>query len=160
MTLNAEETAFITAAIEIQAQEVLKNFAHIRTSFGDSDEFVAEMTRIAKQTGSGHEYHYGGIRPDQSILALDGGIEEALLENVFCALGLSYEASRSLINVARNVIHAVIMRQAMAKDKDFDLFIRSLIAGAYKHSENYSVHLGLDVKMVEMLVVSSPLASF
>jgi hypothetical protein len=150
MNLDTEEIALIAAAVETQAQEVLERFVEIRARFGDSSEFAEEMDHIACQTGSSHEHRYGGICPDRDVFRLAGGIEGSLLSNIFYHLGLRSDSDLP-VDIVRKASHAVVVRHAMARDQDLDLFIRSMIAGALKHTEIHGVRLRLDTEMVQML---------
>ena len=150
ITLTASEITLLTTATQTQVKTVLEHFAKIRACFGDSGEFKAEMQAVAEQIGSRNEHRYGRVYPRDKF-SLAGGIEGNLLENVFYKLGLKYEDDDLPTDIVRKASHAVVMRQAMAADPELGLFIRSLVAGACRHSEIHGVELRIDLEMLEML---------
>ncbi len=126
----------VNATMEGLVSLVLKRFYEIKKRMGD--KFDEEMSLIASQELWDGE-SYGGYCPRASLV-LAGGISEHVLSNVLFNLGIPVSSGLSdrpdlpfLFN-----LYPCILKEAMSRSKDLDLFIKSFIGGAEKVGMNFN----------------------
>ncbi len=132
---------FLTTIKEKMIAEVLKKFQElIRSKFKSSDEFQVFMYYTKEQKL--HQDGYGGFIPPQIFDGpFAGGIDECVLSNLNYGLGLrSSFMGRDLpvgfAEVAK--LNPLILAEAIRRDADLRLFVRSVIVGAIKRDRNFT----------------------
>ena len=133
----------VESALNELTKMVLKKFEKIQRKMGGN--FNKEMSLITSQD-LWNGKSYGGYYPEELNLA--GGMSEHVLQNIFYHLGIPVSSSfgnRCDLNFVLN-IYPLVLREAMKKDKDLNIFIRSLISGAEKIGLNFKESIEFDIK--------------
>ena len=116
------KSVIVEKAIEAMAKELLEKFDWVlETAEISEKEFRVEMEKIATQEDQSHSYGYRG-----KLWFLAGGLRESVISNTLSVLGVSMRESESGVKK----LIPIILARAMELNKDFDVFVRSIIQGA------------------------------
>lgn len=129
------------ALIEKMVNDVLAKFqTEIRSKFLKSEDFNVAMTLMKTQLI--YQEGYGGFTPPQlrGSWVFAGGMDEYVVSNMMCVLGLHSESSGSKQAGFDELIklNPIIMAEAMRRDKDLMIFVRSAVIGAIKRTKNFT----------------------
>lgn len=127
----------VNVALEGLISLVLRRFNKIKGEM--KENFDEEMSLVASQ-GLWDGESYEGYYPELRNLILAGGMSGNVLQNILYHLGIPVSSSLSdrpdlpfLFD-----LYPYILKGAMSRSKDLDLFIRSFISGAEKVGVNFN----------------------
>lgn len=143
---------FFAVQFQLVVDSVLLKWRGIRARFDET--FTTKMADVANQP-NWNGWPQTEYIPEELVRFFGGGLKGAVFHNMFYHLGLSVDSSpRGPVGLIARM-NVLVIKVAMEKDQDFDLFVRSVLAGAKKLEWNFDRE-GFEKEVLHALEILLP----